>query len=65
MTRHEIETVQIGQTGLYCWDKSLPVCWIGEMHTVLVGRDEGKAFRYIQVQSETAKIGFTISEGDQ
>jgi hypothetical protein len=28
MTRHEIENVQIGQTGLYPWDKSLPVCRI-------------------------------------
>jgi hypothetical protein len=65
MTRHEIENVQIGQTGLYPWDKSLPVCRIGQINTVLVGRDEGKTFRYIEVQSETAKIGFTISEGDQ
>lgn len=65
MTRQEIENVQIGQQGFYPWDKTLPVCRVGEMHEVLAGPAKGKAFRYIEVQSETAKIGFTICEGDK
>jgi hypothetical protein len=66
MTRQEIENVQIGQTGLYPWDKSLPVCRIGELREILAGPGKGEVFRYIEVERPTATIGFTIStEGDK
>lgn len=64
MTRTEIESIAVGQKGLYQWDKSLPAVKVYEVREVLVGADKGKAFRYVEVASATgnATIGFTVRE---
>jgi hypothetical protein len=64
MTRHDIETISVGQTGLYMWNRALPVVEVGEVCEVLIGERKGKAFRYVLVASATsnATIGFTVRE---
>lgn len=66
MSRADIENIEVGQLGLYQWDKNLPVCRVGELREVLVGPKKGNAFRYIEVKSASgnATIGFCIQEGD-
>lgn len=65
-SRADVENIKIGQVGLYLWDKSLPVCRVGPLISVLVGPKKGRVFRYIEVKSGTsnATIGFCIQEGD-
>ena len=66
LSRHEIENISIGQTGLYHWNKEYPVVEVGELRSVLFGPGSGDVFRYIQVGTPSgAKIGFTVSEERQ
>lgn len=65
LTRQDIEGIEIGQTGLYPWNKEFAVCEIHELREVLTGPKAGQAFRYVLVQAPGSKIGFIISEGDQ
>ena len=65
MSRSDIESIKVGQLGLYQWDKSLPVCDAGEVREVLVGRNKGKVFRYVQVKGNNSTIGFVVAEGDE
>lgn len=62
MTRNEIETIAIGQTGLYEWNKSLPVCSLEPVREVIAGNSMGKVFRYVRVQGDNAQIGFIVRE---
>ena len=64
MTRSQIQTIAVGQTGLYMWDRSCPVVDAGEVREVLYGQHKGKLFRYVRVASATgnATIGFTVNE---
>jgi hypothetical protein len=64
MTRQDIEGIEIGQTGLYPWNKDLPVCEVHEVREVLVGPRAGQVFRYVLVQAPGSQIGFIVSEGD-
>lgn len=61
MTRHEIEAIQIGQTGLYPWNSKHPVIKLEPVRFSM----KGHAFRYVHVQGDGATIGFIISEGAQ
>jgi hypothetical protein len=60
MTRQQIQSIHLGQTGLYQWDKSLPVV---EMCDVREDQ-RGHTFRYVYVLSATgnATIGFIVGE---
>lgn len=64
MTRAELITITIGQTGLYHWDRSCAVVEIDQPREVLVGPNKGKLFRYVHVASATgnATIGFVVRE---
>lgn len=62
MTRQDLEGLEIGQVGLYEWDKTLPICRLCEVKEVLMGPRTGKAFRYIEVQGTNSTIGFTVQE---
>lgn len=59
-TRLEVETIQIGQTGLYPFGRDRPVVDMHEVQTSL----DGKAFRWVEVASPTgnATIGFIVGE---
>ena len=61
----DIFTIQIGQTGLYPWDATLPVASLGEIQTVLAGTNKGRRFRYVTVARHdgSATIGFIVREG--
>ncbi len=62
MNRNQIEQIQIGQKGLYCWNKELPVCFVGDIIMATMGRRKGQFARYVMVLSENAKIGFMVEE---
>lgn len=65
MTRREIEGIELGQTGLYPWDKSLAVCEVHPVQEVKIGHKAGTVFRYVLVQAKGSQIGFIVGEGDQ
>lgn len=64
MTRQEIEGIELGQTGLYPWNKTLPVCALGPIREVIAGTKARTVFRYVTVQAEGFEIGFIVAEGD-
>lgn len=64
-TRQDIEGIEIGQAGLYPWNKSLAVCEVHPVQEVKVGPRAGTVFRYVLVQAPGSTIGFIVSEGDQ
>jgi hypothetical protein len=65
MNRQDIERIGVGQTGLYPWNKDLPVCEVGQVREIAAGPKAGKVFRYIQVQAPKATIGFIVAEDDE
>ena len=65
MTRDEISSIEIGQAGLYEFDRACTVVELRRVQKVQSGARKGKLFRYVLVQSSTrgiGTIGFIVRE---